>query len=175
VTDPWYVILTTPQQQFKAVERLHDQGRELYVPWLSKRVPTGRTGRNGQKITRLIGKPMFQGYGFLRTTGVKDINQIREVYGISDFYRILGSPVTLPHEAVLAVRQKQTELQSIENQKVLRRKSRFKLGDKVRVDESGGVYAGMVATVDRIDSQGRLSVLFGMIRHSLPQEKVVAA
>jgi transcription antitermination factor NusG len=173
--DPWFVILTTPQQQFKAVERLHDQGRELYVPWIAKRVPSGRIGKNGQKITRLIGKPLFQGYGFIRSTGILDMTKIREVYGVSDFFRVLGRPVLLPHEAVMAIRQKQYELQSIENQKVTKRKSKFKLGDRVRVDEAGGVYAGMVATIDKIDSQGRLGVLFGMIRYTLPADKVVAA
>jgi hypothetical protein len=44
----------------------------------------------------------------------------------------------------------------------------------VRVDD-GGIYSGLVATVDRIDARGRIDVLFGLIRHTLPIDMVAAA
>jgi|SRR6478752_9314008 hypothetical protein len=55
------------------------------------------------------------------------------------------------------------------------RQSRWKRGDAVRIDADGGAYAGLVATVDKIDSRGRIEVLLGMIRHTLPADIVVAA
>ena len=55
------------------------------------------------------------------------------------------------------------------------RGSAWKRGDTVRVDVDGGAYAGLVATVDKIDSRGRIEVLLGMIRHTLPADIVVAA
>jgi hypothetical protein len=48
-------------------------------------------------------------------------------------------------------------------------------GDAVRIDADGGAYAGLVATVDKIDSRGRIEVLLGMIRHTLSADIVVAA
>ncbi len=56
-----------------------------------------------------------------------------------------------------------------------RRPATFKRGDRVRVGDDGGAYAGLVATVDKIDGKGRIEVLFGMIRHTLPAEMVIAA
>ena len=50
----------------------------------------------------------------------------------------------------------------------------FKPGDRVRVD-NGGIYSGLVASVDRISGHDRIEVLLGMIRHSLPADMVVAA
>lgn len=55
------------------------------------------------------------------------------------------------------------------------RGSAWKRGDTVRVDVDGGAYAGLVATVDKIDSRGRIEVLLGIIRHTLPADIVVAA
>jgi hypothetical protein len=44
----------------------------------------------------------------------------------------------------------------------------------VRIDAEGGVYAGLIAKVDKIDSKGRIELLLGMIRHTLPADMVVA-
>ncbi len=44
----------------------------------------------------------------------------------------------------------------------------------VRIDE-GSVYSGLIAAVDKVDAKGRIELLFGMIRHTLPADMVVAA
>jgi hypothetical protein len=44
----------------------------MFVPVIRKRIPTGRRGANGHKVTRVIAKPMFPGYGFLRATETND-------------------------------------------------------------------------------------------------------
>lgn len=174
---PWFVMLTEPQQDLTTVWRLHELGLEMFVPVLRKRVKTGRIGKNGHKVTRVIAKPMFPGYGFLRTSGIGDHRTIEEVRGVSGFMRdIAGNPVKLPHAAILAVFQRQMQ----EHQKWLqevggRRGSAWKRGDVVRVDEDGGAYAGLVATIDKIGSRGRIEILLGMIRTSLPADMVVAA
>jgi transcription antitermination factor NusG len=161
-------MLTEPQQDLTTVWRLHELGLELFVPVVRKRVKTGRIGKNGHKVTRIIAKPMFPGYGFLRFgSGLASALGTR---GIRDFMRTaVGNPVTLPHAAVLAVFRKQME----EQFKFLRR-SQFKPGDAVQIDRDGGAWSGMVATVDKIDSKGRIEVLLGMIRHTLPADMVVA-
>jgi transcription antitermination factor NusG len=172
----WYVVLTHPQQEISTVWRLHELGLELYTPIFRRRVKTGRVGRNGHPITRAIPRPMFPGYGFIRQTGIKDLNEIRAVRGVRDFLRIKGYDelVMLPHEAVMAVFDKQYKVH--QDFIVARggRKPTFKPGDLVKVEE-GNVYSGLMARVDKIDSKGRIEILLGMIRHTLPAEMVVAA
>lgn len=174
---PWYVMLTEPQQDLTTVWRLHELGLELFVPVLRRRVKTGRTGKNGHKVTRVIAKPMFPGYGFLRMVGVNDYRTVENVRGVRGFMLdIKGNPVKLPHAAVIAVFRKQMEEQRMWLAESGGRPGvAWKRGDQVRVDADGGAYAGLVAIVDRIDTKGRIEVLLGMIRHTLPADMVVAA
>src|SRR3954470_16530228 len=79
---PWFVMLTEPQQDLTTVWRLHELGLELFVPVIRRRVKTGRTGKNGHKVTRVIAKPMFPGYGFLRTVGINDYRTVEDVRGV---------------------------------------------------------------------------------------------
>jgi len=173
---PWFVMLTQPQQDLTTVWRLHELGLELFVPVVRRRVKTGRTGRNGHKVTRVIAKPMFPGYGFLRMTA-DDVDAVKNTRGVRDFMRNEQNKfVTLPHAAVLAVFRKQMEeQQSWLEANRSRGGVRWKRGDHVRVDADGGAYAGLIATVDKIDSKGRIQLLFGMIKHTLPADMVVAA
>lgn len=171
---PWFVVLTHPQQDITTVWRLHELGLEMFVPVIRRRVKTGRIGKNGHKVTRVIAKPMFPGYGFLRMTA-DDVEPIKRTKGVRDFLRNERNTfVTLPHEAVLAVFRKQME----EQQSWLRgtggrKGASWKRGDRVRIDE--GAYTGVLATIDKIGTKGRIQVLLGMIRHTLPADMVVAA
>jgi transcription antitermination factor NusG len=166
---PWHVMLTEPQQDLTTVWRLHELGLEMFVPVVRRRVKTGRIGRKGHKVTRIVAKPMFPGYGFLRVTeGLA--TSVKSTRGIRDFMRNeRGEFVTLPHEAVVTVFRKQ-----MQEQYEFLKQSQFRRGDTVQIDRDGGAWAGLVATVDRIDSKGRIQVLLGMIRHTLPADMVVA-
>ncbi len=177
VESPWFVMLTEPQQDLTTVWRLHELGLEMFVPVTRKRVKTGRIGKNGHKVTRVIAKPMFPGYGFLRTIGIGNYETIKDVRGVRAFLLdVNGEPVKLPHAVVMAVRRRETiEQQAWINQVGGRRGSAWKRGDVVRVDEEGGAYAGLIATIDKINSNGRIEILLGMIRTSLPADMVVAA
>lgn len=173
---PWFVMLTQPQQDLTTVWRLHELGLEMFVPVIRRRVKTGSIGKNGHKVTRVIAKPMFPGYGFLRMTE-NDVDSVKATRGVRDFMRNERNQfVTLPHAAIVAVFRKQMEEhQSWIQQAGGRRGIAWKRGDKVRVDQDGGAYAGLIATVDKIDSKGRIEILLGMIRHKLPADMVVAA
>lgn len=175
---PWFVMLTEPQQDLTTVWRLHELGLELFVPVQRRRVKTGRVGRNGHKVTRVIAKPLFPGYGFLREGA--PLASVLATRGIRDFMRNeQGAPVRLPHGAVLAVFRRQME----EQQKWIaenggRKGSAWKAGDSVRIDEDGGAFAGLLATIESVGSKDRIHVLLrgaNGIRHTLPADMVVAA
>jgi transcription antitermination factor NusG len=169
---PWYVLIIGPQQEITTVWRIHLLGLEMFTPVIRRRVKTGRVHK-GRHITRLVARPMFPSYGFIRQSGALDTEAILRVYGVRDFLRNeRGAAVTLPHEAVLAIRGKQDEIQ--DEFLAGRRSNPFKPGDKVKVDD-GGIYTGLVAPVDRVRGHDRVEILFGMIRHSLPADMVVAA
>jgi transcription antitermination factor NusG len=171
MSSPWFVLIIGPQQEITTVWRIHLLGLEMFTPVIRRRVKTGRVHK-GRHITRLVARPMFPSYGFIRQSGALDTDAILRVYGVRDFLRNeRGDAVTLPHEAVLAIYDKQQE---IHGEFLAKPAHRFKLGDKVKV-EDGGIYSGLMATVDRISNHDRIEVLFGMIRHSLPADMVVAA
>lgn len=173
---PWLVVLTEPQQELPIVWRLHLLGLEMFTPVIRRRIRTGRI-RHGHPVTRLVARPMFPSYGFVRKVEIENSDQLLRVRGVRDVLRAPDhAPVTLPHPAVLAIFAKQQEIQGefLLSQRRHRFPSKFRAGNQVRVDD-GGIYSGLVATVDRIDGRGRVEVLFGMIRHTLPEAMVVAA
>lgn len=183
---PWFVMLTEPQQDLTTVWRLHELGMEMFVPVVRRRVKTGRIGKNGHKVTRVIAKPLFPGYGFLRCTATHNPDALiwrdRDgvgIRGVRDFMRDESREfVKLSHGAVMAVFRRQIEEQQawIASQGG-RKASKWKSGDPVRIDDDGGVYAGMLATIDKVDSRDRIHVFLGAakIRHTLPADMVVAA
>jgi transcription antitermination factor NusG len=169
----WYVILTQPQQEIPCVWRIHLLGLEMFTPVIRRRVRTGRIHK-GHAVTRLVARPMFPGYGFIRQTGIRSIDEITAMSGVRDFLRNHHRElVTLPHEAVLAVFDKQQEIHDGFLAAHMRRRyvSNFKRGDRVRVNDEG-VYSCLVATV-AIDARGRVQVLFGMLQHTLPPSMLV--
>jgi transcription antitermination factor NusG len=175
VMSPWYVVLTEPQQEYPSVWRCHLLGLELFSPVIRRRIKTGRI-HNGRAITRLVARPMFPSYGFIRQSDARNLASILAVRGVRDFLRNERNQlVTLPHDAVLAVYAKQQEELDgfITSERARLRGHNFAAGDWVRVADNG-VYSGLVATVNRIGRHGRIEVLFGMIRHSMPAEMVEA-
>jgi transcription antitermination factor NusG len=182
---PWFVVLTQPQQDLTTVWRLHELGLEMFVPVIRKRIPTGRRGANGHKVTRVIAKPMFPGYGFLRATADPDSLVWSDrhgtgVRGVREFLRTKskGEVVRLPHAAVMAVYRKQTDEQQawLAQARHGQRFVPFRRGDRVKFDEPGGAYDGLVAIIEQvIKSRGQVQVTLGSMKHWVPADKVVAA
>jgi transcription antitermination factor NusG len=178
--DYWYIVLVEPNQELPTVWRMHDEGKELYIPSVRKRVKTGRTGKNGHKVTRVIAKPMFPGYGLMRCTGIDSIEDLKSVRGFRDVIRDENyKPLTLVHDAVLAIFRKQSQehMDFIAQHAKGKRRASFKAGDTVRVEAAGNVYDGLLATIEKDDGKDRIKVLFGMskIPSSISAEMVVAA
>jgi transcription antitermination factor NusG len=179
--DYWYVVLVEPNQELMTVWRLHEQGKELYIPSIRRRVKTGRTGKNGTKVTRVIPKPMFPGYGLIRCTGIKDkdINKLLKVRGVRQVLRDQGKPIVLPHEAVLAIFRKESQERHefVALHAKGKKRAPFKAGDTVRIEAAGNVYDGLLATIEKDDGKDRIKVFLGMakMKHEIDAGLVVAA
>jgi transcription antitermination factor NusG len=171
----WFIVLTEPNQDLTTVWRLHELGKEMFVPVIRDRVKTRRTGKNGQKVTRVIARPMFPGYGFLRKTE-DGLPAVLETRGVRDFMRNeQGEFATIPDAAVRRIFGQQTDKHREWISSARQRKGiRWKSGDAVRVDD-GSVYDGMLGTVEQVDIRGRIKLLMGQIRWWLPADMVVAA
>jgi hypothetical protein len=178
VEAPWYVVLVATQQDLQTVWRFHALGLELYVPLLRRRVKTGRV-HNGVKLTRIIARPMFPGYGFLRQTDPMRVPDISAVRGVYDYYRdpIDKKHRLLPHAAVMVVRNKERDEHSswLATSMRGRRYVPFKRGDRVKLDVEGSAYAGLIGQIERIDSKRRIEILFGNLVHKVPADMVVLA
>lgn len=171
----WHIVRIDPQLEVTTVWRVHELGKELFTPMIRERRATRKRDKNGQKICELRPKPMFRGYGFIRRFGLGDTDKFLDVRGVADFLRDdRGQPITLPHEAVLAIFAKQWSEHQLFIQAKGGRVSQFKPGDMVKIDE-GSVYSGLIAQVEKLDAKGRVAVLLGMIRHWMPADMVVAA
>jgi transcription antitermination factor NusG len=176
--DDWLVVLLEPQQEIPTTYRIHEDSKELFVPIIRRRVPTGRTGKNGHKKTRIIPKPMFPGYGLIRYSAYgDDINKLLAVRGVRQVMRDQGAPVVLCHEAVLAIFRKQSQKHHEFARASVGRRAAFKQNTKVRIEAEGNVYDGQLATIEKDSGGSRIKVFLGMakIRHTLPAEMVVAA
>jgi len=185
VPSPWYVMLAAPQQEISTVWRLHELGLEMFVPVIRRRVKTGRIGKNGHKVTRVIAKPMFPGYGFLRVASTEDPDRLiwreRQATGVRGVREVMrdcnGDAVMLPHAAVAAVFARQLdEQQHWIEENGGRKKSAWKTGDSVKIDDDGGVYAGLLARIEKVESKERIHLLLGAakIRHIIAGDKIVA-
>jgi transcription antitermination factor NusG len=175
MSSPWFVVVTEPQQEYPTVWRCHLLGLEVFTPVIRRRIRTGRV-RNGHAITRLVARPMFPSYGFVRQTDVRSIDEILAMRGVRDFLRNERDELaTLPHDAILAVYAKQQEIHDEFLAGQPRTRREWKRGDRIKIDAPSPAYAGLVAPIDRIDPKGRVEVMLGMIRHSLPADMVVAA
>lgn len=177
-TDFWYIVLTEPGREFTAIYRLHEQGRELFVPMIRRRIPTGRTGKNGHKITRIRPRPMFPGYGFIRQAGITDVNEVLDVRGVRQLLRDQGRPVTLPQAAIQTIFKMQSQIHyEFCQEPRSRRKTPWKPGDKVRVQAEGSLYDGYFGEVQKLKGADRVELLLGAARlkFDLSADMVVAA
>jgi Transcription termination factor nusG len=103
MSSPWLVVVTEPQQEYPTVWRCHLLGLEVFTPVIRRRIRTGRV-RNGHHITRLVARPMFPSYGFVRQSEVRSPQEILAMRGVRDFLRNERDELaTLPHEAIVEV------------------------------------------------------------------------
>lgn len=171
----WYIVLTQPGRELTTVWRLHRMDLELYVPSVIRRIKVGGWRSKTIKVRTPQPRPMFQGYGFLRCDSVKSVADVTRCDGVRGLMpRWDGQPAVLPHEAIMAVRAKQLEQHRIALAEKGVRPSSFKIGDNIRIDDDT-VYHGLVSKIEEIDTQGRIKIMLGMIRHVVSADRVVAA
>lgn len=176
MTDPdWYIVLVAPQRELTTGWRFHREGLELHVPIIRRKVKAGGWRSKSAKVRTLAPRAMFPGYGFVRVDAVGSVAALASIDGVlGHLTDDLGRPCVLPAAEHARVRDIEFEQHRryLDGLKV--KNHDFKAGDNVRIEDDSA-YHGLMAKVERLDGKGRLELMFGMMRHIVPADRVIAA
>lgn len=152
--EAWYVVLTKPRQEARAVQHLNEQGGETFLPYLQvERIRSGT----------LIKQPevMFPGYLFLKSKNDSPLlNKVRSTPGARMLLRFGVNPVTV-HSALID--NLKSECFSEHSESV------FNIDQKVRM--TSGPFKDYLALFKEYDGDKRAIVLLNLLNQQ--QELVV--
>lgn len=188
----WHVLVTQPQHERIAASSLIARGMTAYLPILLERRTTQRkvveteyariSGARGGNVVVAAMLPLFPGYLFveLPRDGSRH-RRARDTAGVAEFLRVEGVAPMMPAAAIALLRSREWAL--LEEQKGAfdltrgrngdlvppsRRNGaafgRFKPGQEVSflADSVHGAFAGLFATIDTLDENGRIGVLLAL-------------
>ena len=151
----WHVAETRPRAEVVAQAHLERQGFDCFCPRFRK------TRRHARRVDTLL-VPVFPGYIFVRFdqrrhhwTPINGTIGVRRLVGSA-----AGSPYPMP-EAVMA-----ELLERCEGSVIQRLVPALALGQQVRL--SSGPFATALATIERLDDNGRVRVLLDILGGSVP-------
>lgn len=147
----WYVVMTQPHAELKAVSHLERQGFEVYLPRFLKR-------RRHARRTEIVAAPLFPRYAFV---GVDVTAQRwRAIHSTVGVARLVGSgdtPVRVGREIVDSLKRMQDDAGYVS----LPQRPAFRPGDAVRVVE--GAFASCLGLVDGLSDGERVAILLDML------------
>ncbi|MCW1400954.1 transcriptional activator RfaH [Novosphingobium sp. MW5] len=143
----WYVAETLPQEELRAIENVKKQGFEVFFPRFRK------VRRHARKRDVVLA-PVFPGYVFVRmdvrTTHWTAINSTRGVKRLLGFGRRLPQAVDPEVIEDLICRCDNGIMKQISGE--------LAPGDRVVMNT--GPFADFVATIQSLDTRGRVNILF---------------
>jgi transcription antitermination factor NusG len=92
----WYVLYTTPRAEKKVKERLDEMKTECYLPL--HRAPRAWSDR-----VKMIEKPLFSSYLFVKCTGAK-LRSLLLVFGVTRIVYYCGRPAVVRQKEIDAIR-----------------------------------------------------------------------
>lgn len=146
VTENWYVVLTKPHQEERALQHLHEQGGEVFLPYMQ--IEKIRAGVLIKKQ-----EVMFPGYLFLKSK--KDsplLNKVRSTLGARMLLRFGVNPVVV-HQALIDNLKEQC---SDRHSDLI-----FKFNQSVRINS--GPFKDYLALFKEFDGEKRAIVLLNLL------------
>lgn len=144
----WYILITEPGCEEKAVRAMTARGLEPYLPIFYKRVPAGR-GK-----MRDAARPLFPCYTFLPVSSVVDgFGNVTRIPGVFDFMRVGDARrfATLSDAAIDAIRERESEIEGVRIGRVIRTPhgGQFEIGQPVSVPIPSAftILAGKIGTI----------------------------
>lgn len=146
----WYVLTSKPRQDAYAEEQLNNQGYNTYRP-----IAVREQRRRGKlfKVT----ESLFPRYLFIELDVERDNwSPIRSTYGVSDFVKFGGMPMSVPESLVENLRHREAQYQDrfIDL-------DRFQHGDVVVI--KSGPFEGLNAVFERYNGEERAILLMNIL------------
>jgi len=146
----WYLVVTKPQYEFKALENLERQGYECYLPLVQ--VNRRRYGRNVKRT-----EAFFPRYLFIKLNKETDNwAPIRSTIGVAAMVRFGGMPAQVPNALIDNLKNNEDEFSLQQTQM-----KELKQGDKVEIID--GPFEGYSAVYQKLKSTERVSVLLDIV------------
>jgi transcriptional antiterminator RfaH len=163
----WYVVLTQPNSENKALAHLKRQGFEAYLPRYRK------TRRHARR-TEIVAAPLFSRYMFVAIdVASQRWRSLRSTVGVSCLVCNGEAPAPVPNGIVEALRLREGEDGLID----LGRGPQFARGDKIRVRD--GAFGDCFGIFQSATDSERVLILLELlgrkVRVVLHGEDIVAA
>jgi len=140
----WYLLVTKPRQENRALENLVKQKYICFLPMIT--VEKSRSGR----IT-LSTEPLFSRYIFINLNSIDDNwAPIRSTLGVTGMVKFGDTFPSIPNEVV-------DEIEKFSNEK---ERKLFKAGEEITIKT--GPFKGHSVVFDSMDSESRAMVLLEM-------------
>ncbi|MEJ2452275.1 MAG: transcription/translation regulatory transformer protein RfaH [Gammaproteobacteria bacterium] len=162
----WYVVHTKPRQENVAVENLERQGFTTYCPL------TVQAKRLRQRWHKVL-EPLFPRYLFVKLNiETDDISPIRSTQGVVGLVRFGREVASIPEIVVDAIRDKEQEMRSENNQYPCWQK-----GDELEILD--GPFSGLKGIFLKKESFERVLLLLDILgqesRFSVPVHYLAAS
>ena len=142
----WYVVLTKPRQEERALQHLHEQGGEVFLPYLQ--IEKIRSGVLSKKQ-----EVMFPGYLFLKSRSDSPLlNKVRSTPGARMLLRFDINPVVVYQALIDSLKSQCFEEQSEEA---------FNVDQQVRI--TSGPFKDYLALFKEYDGEKRAIVLLNLL------------
>ena len=140
----WYLLVTKPRQEIRALENLVKQNYNCFLPMIS--VEKSRAGR-----VTIVTEPLFSRYIFINLNSIDDNwSPIRSTLGVTGMVKFGDTFPSLPNEVV-------EEIKSFAN---TQEKKLFTTGEEIII--KSGPFKGHSVQFDSMDSESRAMVLLEM-------------
>lgn len=135
IRNKWFVVLTKPRMENKAVEHLQRQGFRIYLPTWSQRKQT-------KSSWKIIQSPMFPRYLFLSADHKnQSFSSIRSTYGVSQVVQFGQHYARVDDILVDSIRK----LERSQKIRAYQTQTAFNKGDAVTI--TAGPFKGVTAEV----------------------------
>lgn len=140
----WYVVLTKPQQELRALQNLQQQGFNVFLPLINKEVLRRRTLKQQQE-------PLFKRYLFIQfDESTSPWHLIRNTLGVSELLRFGDRLAVVPDRVIHHLQTMQQAAYSLFNE-----------GERLIVTD--GPFKGLEVIYQIKDGEQRALVLLDLL------------
>lgn len=156
----WYLVLTKPRQERRALDNLFNQGYECWLPQL-------RVEKVRQRKLTVVDEPLFPRYLFIHLPPGINWSPVRSTLGVTTIVRFGGLPARVPPAVLEMLRAEEAARRDAPV------RPKFEHGQIVEI--LTGPFVGLRAVFDMADGEARAMVLVELLSKQTQLPVPVAA